>query len=70
MSSFTISLSDVSSSLLPYYRRLRDLEPELFELPPLLLLPYLDELPLPVFESEEEHEARMKALEETVKEEG
>ena len=30
----------------------------------------LDELPLPVFESEEEHEARMKALEETVKEEG
>ena len=43
MSSFTISLSDVSSSLLPYYRRLRDLEPELFELPPLLLLPYLDD---------------------------
>ena len=34
----------MSSSLLPYYRRLRDLEPELFELPPLLLLPYLDEL--------------------------
>ncbi len=30
----------------------------------------LDDLPLPVFESEEEHEARMKALEETVKEEG
>ena len=30
----------------------------------------LDELPLPVFESEEEHEARMKALESTVKEEG
>ena len=29
----------------------------------------LDELPLPVFESEEEHEARMKALESTVKEE-
>ena len=29
----------------------------------------LDELPLPVFESEEEHEARMKALEATVKEE-
>ena len=36
----------MSSSLLPAYRRLRDLEPELFELPPLLLLPYLDELPL------------------------
>ena len=30
----------------------------------------LDDLPLPVFESEEEHAARMKALEETVKEEG
>lgn len=30
----------------------------------------LDDLPLPVFESEEEHEARMKALESTVKEEG
>ena len=30
----------------------------------------LDDLPLPVFESEEEHEARMKALQETVLEEG
>ena len=30
----------------------------------------LDELPLPVFESEEEHEARMKALEAVEKEEG